>query len=85
MRQALHPTTDTLAGGLPAASDLVASLCRRGAAILARLKARRDQAATRMSVKDLDAAQRADIGLAEEARQRLDVDGALMRRLMSMQ
>lgn len=85
MRQALHPTTDTLAGGLPAASDLFAGLRRRGAAILARLKARSDQAATRRSVKELDAAQLADIGLAEEARRRLNVDGALMRRLMSMQ
>jgi hypothetical protein len=36
-------------------------------------------------VKELDAAQLADIGLAEEARRRLEVDGALMRRLMSMQ
>ena len=84
MQPTLHPTTDTRAGGLPAASDLLAALRRRGTAILARLKATRDQAATLAAVKELDAVQRADIGLAEAARQVHQVDGALMRRLMSL-
>jgi hypothetical protein len=84
MQQALHTRTGDLAGGAGTA-DLLAGLRRHGAGILAWLTARPAQP---FMADELSPAQRKDIGIVESPDQAhgpiLEVDGALMRRLMSL-
>jgi len=79
----------TLQQTVPAlvAGELFAPLRARGASVLARLAARHRQAATRAALAELSEAQLKDVGAARWAGQTepppIEVDAALMRRLMS--
>lgn len=85
MRQALHPTTGSLSGDTRVAENLFIQLRRRAAAIVARITAQREAAAMRGTLAELSEAQRLDIGAdAVAGIPTVVVDGAVMRRLMSM-
>jgi hypothetical protein len=84
MRHAIHPSTDDLIRGA-GTGELLAGLRRRGCALLAGLTARR---ARRIMADELSPALQRDIGLEESPDPArgpiIEVDGAVMRRLMSL-
>jgi hypothetical protein len=82
MQQALHPRTGDLAGAA-GAGDALAGLRRHGAGILAWLKAR---LARPLMADELNPALRDDIGIEDTPLSGpiLEVDAAVMRRLMSL-